>query len=349
MSKLFYALIALAVLSIALTIGYVTSHQQANAIREPFRQPPSSPITKRVAGAGLVESASREIQIGVFVSGILTDVPVIAGQQVKKGDVLLKIDDRDAVASVAVQEAAINVARQQLAELKLLPRPEDVPIAEAKVRSANALVTQQTKRLKRGSELIDQNAISAEELDAIVESEQVAREQLESAKAELAKLQAGAWAPQIATAEAQVFQATAALEQARTHVALRTVTAPIDGEVLQVNVEVGQYVSGVSTQPLIVLGDTSTLHVRVDIDEVDIPRFEKAMTATAYRRGDSRTAIPLTLVRIEPLVIPKQTLTGELQERTDTRVLQAIFRVGRSDNQLTLYVGQQLDVFAAIQ
>ena len=87
--------------------------------------------------------------------------------------------------------------------------------------------------------------------------------------------------------------------------------------------------------------------MRVDIDEVDIPRFEQAKKATAFRRGDSQTPISLTLLRIEPLVIPKQTLTGETQERTDTRVLQAIFRVGANANHPKLYVGQQLDVFAA--
>ncbi len=171
-------------------------------------------------------------------------------------------------------------------------------------------------------------------------------EQLASAKAALVKLNAGAWEPQLATAAAQIKQAEAALAQAKTNVELRTVTAPSDGVVLQVNVQVGQYVTSVSAETLIVFGDTRTLHVRTDIDEVDIPRFESAKAATAYRRGDAKTPYQLKLLRVEPLVIPKQTLTGELQERTDTRVLQAIFEVIPAENAPKLYVGQQLDVFA---
>lgn len=116
---------------------------------------------------------------------------------------MLKLDSRDAEATVSLQQAAVEVARYQLGELKQLPRPEDVPIAEAKVRAAQALVEQQQKRLARGRKLIGQNAMSGEELDAIIEAESVAREELESAKAEQTKLRAGVWAPQIATAEAK--------------------------------------------------------------------------------------------------------------------------------------------------
>jgi multidrug resistance efflux pump len=193
--------------------------------------------------------------------------------------------------------------------------------------------------------LIGKDAISRQELDAAVEKDLVAQANLTSAEAALTKLKAGAWSAELNIAEAQVAQAEAALTQAKTNLALQTVTAPIDGEVLQVNVRVGEFVSSVSTTPLIVFGDTSQLHVRVDIDEVDIPRFQDAKKATAYRRGDAETPIPLTLVLIEPLVIPKQTLTGEIQERIDTRILQAIFKVDATGELPRLYVGQQLDVF----
>ncbi len=160
MSKLFYLLIALAVLSIALTIGYVSSHQKTSEEREPFRDPPTSPIVTRVAGAGIVEAASRNIFIGTFVPGIIAELPVVPGQSVKKGDVLLKLDARDVQATVELQAAAVEVARKQFDELKRLPRAEDVLIAEANVRSAQAILTQQTTRLDRANKLINENAIS---------------------------------------------------------------------------------------------------------------------------------------------------------------------------------------------
>ena len=346
-SKLFSILVVLAVVSIVGTIGYVTSHRSSADPTQPLHDPPTSPTANRVAGSGVVEAATRNIDIGVSASGVVTEIPVKPGQTLKKGDTLLKLDTREAEATVAVQQAALRVAEQQLAELKAQPRPEDVPIAESAVRSAEALIQQQQKRLERARKLDGQKVISAEDLEAIIEAETVAREQLASAKAELTKLNAGAWAPQIAVAESHIAQAEAALNQAQTTVSLRTVTAPTNGNVLQINVEAGEFVVAGPGSSVMVFGDTSELHVRVDVDEVDIPRFEQAKTATAFRRGDAKTAIPLTLLRIEPLVIPKQTLTGELQERTDTRVLQAVFKVDAVDKLPTLYVGQQLDVFAA--
>lgn len=345
---LFTFLILLAVVSVAGTIGYVTSHQQSVALRQPYRQPAKAPPVHRVAGAGIVESASQNIKLGSFVPGIIAEVAVIPGQTVAAGELLFKVDSRTADASVAVAESAVKVAEAQLAALKAQPRAEDIPIAESAVASAEALVTQQKSNLRRQQQLRDKSASSKQEFEAAVEAAQVASEQLKTARGQLVKLKAGAWQPDIDSAAATLAQAKATLEQAKVAAEQYRVDAPIAGEVLQVNVRVGEYVSG-AEDSLIVFGDTSALNVRVDIDEVDVPRFQNAGKAIAYRRGDSENAISLTLVRVEPLVIPKQTLTGELQERTDTRVLQAIFQVGRSEKMPKLYVGQQLDVFAVTE
>jgi hypothetical protein len=48
-------------------------------------------------------------------------------------------------------------------------------------------------------------------------------------------------------------------------------------------------------------------------------------------------------VRIEPLVIPKRSLTGDVTERVDTRVMQVLYEVRDGGNELL--PGQQLDVF----
>ncbi len=346
-SHLLLTLIGLSLASIALTIAYVVSNHQSAELRVPYRKPPTSPTIQRVAGAGIVEAASRNISVGAFTSRIIAEVRVVPGQKVKAEEILFRMDSREATAGVAFAEAALQVSRQQLEELKSLPRPEDVPIAEAAVNSAIAVVEQSKQDLTRAKELLEKNAIATQEYDAAVEKDLVSRANLASAEASLAKLKAGAWSADLNVAAAQIAQAEAALEQMKATLALQTVTAPIDGEVLQVNVRVGEFVSGASTNPHIVFGDTSQLHVRVDIDEVDIPRFQAAKTATAYRRGDAATPIQLTQLWIEPFVIPKQTLTGEVQERIDTRVLQVVFKIEIDQKTPTLYVGQQLDVFVA--
>ncbi len=120
-------------------------------------------------------------------------------------------------------------------------------------------------------------------------------------------------------------------------------SAPVDGEVLQVNVRVGERVSTASAEALVVLGDVRTMHIRAEIDENDIPRFRKDSPAVAYVRGDAERKYHLRFERVEPMVVAKKALSGENTERQDTRVLQAIYAV--EDTHAPLYVGQQLDVF----
>jgi hypothetical protein len=104
-----------------------------------------------------------------------------------------------------------------------------------------------------------------------------------------------------------------------------------------------------ATQSLIVMGNLNPLHVRVNIDEEDLPRLKLNAPARAKLRGDARQGqIPLTFIRLEPFVVPKVSLTGANTERVDTRVVQVIYAV---DSQCLavregkLLVGQLVDVF----
>lgn len=69
------------------------------------------------------------------------------------------------------------------------------------------------------------------------------------------------------------------------------------------------------------------------------------MGAAAYAavRGRADGQVSLTFVRVEPLVVPKRSLSGGVSERVDTRVLEGIYSV--SPTQLAATVGQQVDVF----
>ncbi|KPK27530.1 MAG: hypothetical protein AMK69_10445, partial [Nitrospira bacterium SG8_3] len=122
-----------------------------------------------------------------------------------------------------------------------------------------------------------------------------------------------------------------------------TVRAPRSATILQVNVRAGEYAMVNAIEPLILLGDTETLQVRADIDEVNAPLVVPGSPAVAYLKGFTDKAIPLTFDRIEPYIVPKRSLTGENRERVDTRVLQVIYRFERPA--FSVYVGQQVDVY----
>ncbi len=147
-----------------------------------------------------------------------------------------------------------------------------------------------------------------------------------------------------AQAEAAVDQAQANLHAARTECERRTVRAPRSGTVLRVDARPGEFAPAGRVDPaLLTIGDLSHLQLRVDIDENDSWRVVPGAAAEGAVRGNPSLRTPLEFMRVEPYVVPKKSLTGASSERVDTRVLQVIYRVKRSD--LRIYAGQQMDVF----
>ena len=73
---------------------------------------------------------------------------------------------------------------------------------------------------------------------------------------------------------------------------------------------------------MILMGNLQPLHVRVNVDEEDLPRLKLYAPARAKIRGDARQEeVPLSFFRLEPYVVPKTSLTGVNTERVDTRVV----------------------------
>ena len=145
-------------------------------------------------------------------------------------------------------------------------------------------------------------------------------------------------------AAAKVREAEAQLQQAKTTKARSTINAPITGQVLEVNVRPGEFASaGVLPSPLMRMGDTSQLYVRVEIDEENAAGIDPNATATGFRRGDTTNGIGLSFVRFEPFVKAKQNLAVAGQ-RVDTRVLQILYSID-DPKQNPTFVGQQMDVF----
>src|SRR5262249_36454813 len=241
------------------------------------------------------------------------------GQRVKAGEPLFRVDDRALKAQLRVQEANLAAAEAQYTKLEAMPRPEELPPSEAKVRVAKASVNVQQDLAERGRRLGNNRAMADEDVNQRQLALEVARQQLSQANADNLLLKAGAWKPDKDIAYAAVLQARSQIEQTKVELERLIVRAPVDGQVLQVNVRPGEYVGTPPNQALIVLGQVDQLHVRVDIDEHDIPRFRPGAAAQAMVRGNPQFSFPLRFVRVEPYVIPKKSLTGDNTERVATR------------------------------
>lgn len=258
----------------------------------PVSEAPQPPFKFFVAGAGIIETSTENIAIGTQMPGVVSQIYVHVGSEVKAGEPLFTIDDRAQRSLVSSRQAAVKIAEAELADAKY----------ELKLAEASAEVQ-------------------------VITIEQRDRDRFAVQKS-----------------DAQLMQAQAELRSAETDLERLTVRAPLDGEVLQLKVHLGEFApTGVLDQPLILFGCVKPLHVRADVDENDAWRVRLAARAIGYLRGNKDIKSALEFVRFEPYVIPKKSLTGESSERVDTRVLQVIYRFERGN--LPLFVGQQMDVF----
>ncbi len=329
----------LAVLGIAFAIWTSVRSSRPTIPAAAVSEPPKPAFATFIAGAGLVESASENIAIGTPVAGVVAAVPVIIGQRVAAGAPLVRLDDRPQQAALAAAEAQLVRARAQLARLKALPRAEDLPPAEARVSAARTLLADVIDQRDRAQKAALTGSISEDLLARRNFAAHSAEAHVQEEEAALSVLRAGAWQPDLAVAEAEVHTTESQVAAARTDVERLTITAPIAGTILTLDVRPGQFAAAGPTA-LLTLGDTSTLHVRVDIDEQDAWRMAPQAAGTATIRGNGTRIYRLTWLHTEPYVRPKKSLTGDSTERVDTRVLQVIYRI---DEPTGLYVGQQMD------
>lgn len=306
-----------------------------------------------IGGIGLIEPAGEAISIGSQVPGIVTSVKVKPGDQVKRGEPLLVVDDRASQANLLVAKS--NLAAQKA---KLLESLGQIAPARARVESAQAMVDQSKasrfnakQELSRAEKLGGNNSMSMQELDLsrlnvlLADSRVMETEaNLRDAQGKLDLLAGKDSAPSILVQQAAVDQASAQVAKEEVELQLRTILAPIDATVLQVKIRAGEFApAAILDTPLMVLGVTNPLHIRVDIDESEIPRFKPQAKAYASVRGRPEVKVALEFVRIEPYVIPKKTLNGGVSERVDTRVLQIIYSV--LPTQIEANTGQQVDVY----
>ncbi len=284
----------------------VVSSNQPIPIAPALVEPASAPFTNFIAGAGIIEAKNESIAIGSPLARLVSKVSVKVGDKVSANSPLFYLDDRDTRAELTQRQA-------------------DVAKAQADVLVAKVTLADTQSLFDLANTVTDSRAISGEEILKRRNALAIAKAKLESALA-------------------LVEQTKAALIQTETTLERLIVRAPIACDVLQVNIRAGEFAStGVLSKPLLIVGDLSHFHVRVDIDENDAWRFDKNAKAVAYLRGNRNFKVDLELAYVEPLVVPKKSLTGDSTERVDTRVLQALYQF--NPQQIPAYVGQQMDIF----
>ncbi len=158
-----YGLPVLGIVGVAIAAITVLRGNQAAPAAAPIAEPAKAPFASYIAGAGIVEASTENIAVGTPVSGIVTTIYVKWGDQVKAGDPLFKIDDRDlqgqlltALAKVTEAEASLAMARSELKLAERVPDKRAISVEELTKRrlteeidqAALAVANAQVEQLK---------------------------------------------------------------------------------------------------------------------------------------------------------------------------------------------------------
>ncbi|MQZ29894.1 HlyD family efflux transporter periplasmic adaptor subunit [Acinetobacter haemolyticus] len=204
-------------------------------------------------------------QVTSMVSGQVAEVLVKDTQQVKQGDVLVRIDERDAKIQLAQAQAELAKAQRQYRQSQansrslnsqVVVRNDEISSAQAQVTKAQADYDRASLELKRRNELAATGAISKEELSKAQSAVSTAKASLELAQAGLAQATSSRKAAEstFAANEAliqgvneastpDVLVAKAHVDQAQLDLERTVIRAPVDGVIARRNIQIGQRVA----------------------------------------------------------------------------------------------------------
>jgi HlyD family secretion protein len=294
----------------------------------------------------------RYIKLTSEVPGRIEEIYVNAGDLVKVGSPLVRIDPTQLQSNQEAQWAATqaSVNDVQNARNAVTSATQGMAVAEASVASARQqVIAQQTavdraqvdlntaqRELKRVTDLIEAGVASRSEYDT-------AKDRFDQAKIALSTAQANLEAQKLSVKEAQerAKQSAAAVEEAKTSIkssemrakqqsaVLRgqssqrskaTQASPLNGVVADIPTRVGEFaVAGLSTTPLMTIADMSTINVEVNVDETEISNVEVGQSAKVKVDALGDKEIKAVVTQKNPLAVAKSDTTGGLSNRVNVQ------------------------------
>lgn len=200
-------------------------------------------IVSTVTASGAL-SALLTVQVGTQVSGRVAELHADFNVQVKKGQVLAKIDPQLFLADQAKARANVAAANGQLSKSKANAENADKALARARNLAAEGLIGQS-------------------DLDLAESAVKVAKADIDAQRGALA-------------------QAEASLRQSDINLGFTTIVSPIDGIVISRNVDVGQTVAASLQAPTLftIAQDLRKMHVDTNVAEADVGKLKAAMEVT---------------------------------------------------------------------
>lgn len=268
--KKYLKFIILAMLILLGIIYYSFFRKTTDEVRYLTETVKKGDIAQTIVASGTVRSNNR-VEVGAQVSGKITKINVVLGQEVKKGDLLATIDS-------LTQNNNLDEAKSKLKSY------------EAQRKSAKVKLQVAQSKYNRMSKLYETKSISLDDYET-------AREELEVAKASVAEY------------DELIAQATISVKTAETNLSYTTITSPIDGVVISIPVSEGQTVNSNQSAPTIVqVADLTKMLIKAEVAEGDITKVKTGMNVELTTLANPEIIYKST---IESVDLATSTLTDD--------------------------------------
>ena len=237
---------------------------------------------------GRVEPRSGEIKIAApLPGGRIAEVLVKANEEVFAGELLVRLDDEEALARVAEADA-------QVALHKRARNDQSAPAASSDRRKAEDATADAERGLAEARSAFDKTTTdwragnaSKADLDAARSALSRAQDRLRERQDALTKLKASADTPLPTRLEGELNVAQAEWRVAQVVLEKTQIRAPADGLVLRVGARKGELAVPTSEPALLVIGDVSALRVRAEVNEQDLGKNPGRARCASSRRSVS--------------------------------------------------------------
>ena len=280
-----------------------------------------------VGGNAIVEPRDRETKVAAPVPGRIAAIVVREGEKVARGTLLVQLENGPEQAALHAAEGDFAAAKDDYEKATHGQRREDIDASLRDADAAQARAEMSEEAFRRIQQAAKGGAATPDELDKAQRQAETDRRSFEAAQARGRAMVAGSRFEDIASAHAKMQAAEARRDEARVNLERLAVRAPIDGEVLQIKYRVGEYVTPGGGDPLVIIGDTSVLRVRVDVDERDIGRIAVGSPAFAVADAFPDKKFPGKVVEIGRRMGRKNVRTDDPTERIDTKILETVIQL----------------------
>ena len=281
----------------------------------------TTPQTVKVYSEWVAQTYSQQaVDVRARVNGYIEERRFNAGDRVKQGDILYKLDDRPYKAQV--DRVRGDLAQRQ-ADLQFAQEQVQVLEAQAQLEQAQAELLRRQIMVNRLVPLVAADAASQQSLDDARQFLAAAQANLEARRVNLEQAKITT-RTQIDSRQGTVEAARGALAEAELNVSYATIRAQISGRVGDTTVEVGGLATSTAAQPLTTIIPLDPISLRFNVSELEYLSF--------IQRGgtpESGRQIPLQLILADGRVFPQEgrvkRILNQVDPRTGTLQLQADF------------------------